>query len=190
MTLNAVAADDPITAELNNQFIDHANTSRGRAVFTANGTWAVPSGVHNFIVYLAGGGGGGGNGIGVLETGVDYPGTDGGDSPLGSKVISGLAVGTSIAIVIGTGGVSASGTGTISTFGALMQSTGGGPGGSHPSTTKGTRGTHTGSPASMSHGQLFLNESAGGRAYGAGGTAGLGVTLAGNGIQGICVIEW
>lgn len=188
MTLSAVAVDGAITASLHNEIIAHVNTSRGRAVFTADGTWSIPAGVHNFIVYLAGGGGDGGDGYHVSgDAEFDYDGGPGGNAPLCSKVFSGLEIGTSYSIVIGAGGAAGTGdTGGSSVFGSgLLTSTGGVGGPTFPTTGSGARGTHTGT---LAHGnEMFVNSA--GLPYGSGGAGGHG-GVGEAGVQGVCVIEW
>ena len=57
MTIASVAADEPVQASTTNQLIANVNASPGIAIFTANGTFSVPNGVHKFMVTLCGGGG-------------------------------------------------------------------------------------------------------------------------------------
>lgn len=181
MTLSAVAVDGAITASHHNQVRDHVNTARGYAVFTANGTWSVPSGVHNFVVYLSGGGGAAGSTVATGgELDIYYPGGKGGDGGLCSKVISGQDIGTSFAITIGAAGVA-------STFGALLSSNPGGNGGSYPTASQGIRGTHNGT---LGHGNAMFVD-ADGVPYGSGGIpvdAALPTGIPPK--QGICVITW
>lgn len=50
MTLSTVAVDDPILASREQQIIANINASPGRQVFTSNGTFSVPNGIHKFRV--------------------------------------------------------------------------------------------------------------------------------------------
>lgn len=185
MAMAEVAVDDPVQASTQNNLIKNANGSPGRAIFTANGVWSVPQGVFQFKVYLAGGGGLGGPAYGDNHEGFTYlgDGQRGGQAPLCSKIISGQEAGTSFAITIGAGATTSVPGGT-SSFGALLQSTGGGPG---TDLSQGGTGTHNGQ---MRHGnQMFCISQNNG--YGEGGSGGTYGSIPGYpGNPGICVIEW
>lgn len=175
MTMSHVNADEAVAASTMNHVIDHTSQVNGRAIFTANGTWNVPTGVFKFKVTLCGGGGKGGDAYyGGYEGSQLLPGPKGGDGPLCSKVIGGQAEGAAFTVTIGAGSISSAPGGTTS-FGALLQSTGGQWG-------SGTAadGTHTGEI--RHHGDMFMIAQA--QYYGMGGTD----TAAGK--NGICVIEW
>lgn len=181
MPISTVAVDEAIKASTENKILAHVNGSPGRAIFTSNGTFAVPAGVYQFKVSLAGGGGGSGTNVssGGFENIVVTGGGPGGDSPLASKIITGQDIGTSFNIVIGAG---STGTGGTSTFGALLQSTGGLKGATGDPTGVGARGTHNGDISLGS--ETFVNAS--GIYYGKGGRSGMSEA----GGNGICVIEW
>ena len=181
MTILSVAVNDPVDAPKTNQLIDHVNASPGRAIFTSNGVWAVPSGVHKFRVYLAAGGGGaepdttGGGG----DTFFTIPGGPGFDAHLASCDFAGVDIGTSFAITIGAGGGISGGTGGSTSFGASFSATG-----AVGYTNKGTVTFPSGALAPMYHSVMrYLNSS--GQGYGQGG-AGSGAA----GRPGIVVIEW
>lgn len=189
MTISAVAADEPIQASTMNKLIANVNTSPNRIVFTANGIWSVPAGVFQFKVTLAGGGGKGGDAYGNFYEGFTYLGDGGrgGDAPMCSKIITGQDTGASFAITIGAGATGA-GVGGTTSFGALFQSTGGGPGtGGASPPLQGSFGTHTGQMLHSSQ-QFMLSQNNG---YGQGGQGGTYYGGSGsNGNPGICVIEW
>ncbi len=185
MALSNVAVGDAILATLLNSLIAHANGTPGRAVFTANGVWSVPAGVHQFKVYLCGGGGAAGaayyQSAGEGEMLYRSPGGAGGDSPLCSKIISGQAIGTSFAITIGAA------PGGTSTFGTLLSSSGGGTGGNGSSGGgEGASGAHNGT---MRHGNDMF-QAAPKRGYGSGGRGMIELYSSEEGMPGICVIEW
>ena len=189
MPISTVSTNDPVKASTQNQLIQHANGTPGRAIFTSNGNWSVPQGVFKFKVYLAGGGGQGGDAYGTYYEGFNYQGDGGrgGDSPLCSKVIFGVEPGTTFAITIGAGSTGY-GAGGTSTFGALLQSTGGGKGvgGSSPP-SHGASGTHNGE---LRHTNALFQSSQN-NGYGQGGQGGSYYGTNGkNGNNGICVIEW
>lgn len=197
MTLSAVAVGDAVQATLQNELISNVNGSPGRAVFTANGVWSVPPGVHRFKVSLVGGGGYGGQAR-ELSDGFNVTsqkGSLGGSAPLISAIISGQDVGTSFTITVGAGGSAGSTTGGTTSFGTLMQSTGGGVGGIGD-TGIGSPGTATfppGAPAFYHANALFGaayydNVLVG---YGTGGQGGVSFgPPPGNGQSGLVVIEW
>lgn len=189
MTIDAVAPDEPIQASTQNKLIANANTSPGRVIFTSSGIWSVPAGVFQFKVTLAGGGGKGGDAYGSFYEGFTYLGEGGrgGDAPMCSKIISGQDTGASFAITIGAGAIGG-GLGGTTSFGALLQSTGGGPGtGGASPPAQGSFGTHNGQMLHTS--QLFLISQNNG--YGQGGAGGNYYGSPGNnGNPGICVIEW
>ncbi len=83
-------------------------------VFTASGTWTVPSGVTKCKVTVVGGGGGG-----------DNDGGGGGGGGTAIKIVSGLTPGSGITVTVGAGGAANSGNGGTSSFGAHCSATGG-----------------------------------------------------------------
>ena len=179
MTLSTVAVGDPILASREQQIIAHVNASPGRQIFTSNGTFSVPNGVHKFRVYLAAGGAGGypdSAGGGGEESHV-IPGIAGNSAHLSSAEFVGVDIGTSFAITIGAGGVGVGAAGGTTSFGSTYSATG---------ATSGSKGTVTfpSSPNAMYHTNgLYMNS--GGWAYGQGGSGG-----SVNGYQGIVVVEW
>src|SRR5574337_433503 len=147
--IESVAVDNPVLASTMNQVIDNVNSSPGRAVFTANGSWTVPSGVHKFKVTMCGGGGRGGEGYsyfgGESGGGGTWNGGPGGDSPMISAVIAGQAVGATFAVTVGAAGHGALGSppntaAGSSSFGSLMSVAGGGVGGNAAMSTEGSKG--------------------------------------------------
>lgn len=180
MTLNAVAVDDPVLASQHNQVFSHVNASPGRQIFTSNGTFSVPEGIHKFRVYLAPGGAGGHPDTtgGGGEDSYVIPGEDGQSSHLVSAEFSGVDIGTSFAVTIGAGGSFPEGTGGTTSFGSTFSCTG--------ATSGGSKGTVTlpSSPNAMYH-MNGLYMSSGGWSYGQGGAGGSGA-----GRQGIVVVEW
>lgn len=179
MTLETVAVDDPVLASTMQQVIANVNGSPGRAIYTSNGTWSVPNGVHKFKVTLCGGGGVGGFDTtgGGGEDSYVVPGLPGGNGPMISAVIAGVELGTTFAITIGAG--SGSGTGGTTSFGTLMSSSGGGPDGAPGSAT-----FPAGAP-NIYHANSIFCINAAGVPYGSGGARGRGA-----GANGIVVIEW
>lgn len=179
MTLSTVAVDDPILASREQQIIAHVNASPGRAIFTSNGTFSVPNGVHKFRVYLAAGGAGGHPDTmgGAGEDSYIIFGAAGNSSHLSSAEFVGVDIGTSFAVTIGAGGVGPDSTGGTTSFGSTYSATG---------ATSGDKGTVTfpSSPNAMYHSNgLYM--SSGGWQYGQGGAGG-----GNNGYQGIVVVEW
>lgn len=185
MTIASVAADEPVQAATTNELIANVNASPGRAIFTANGNWSVPDGVHKFKVTVVGGGSGAqadytsivGEEIQLILGG---PGTS---SHVISACFAGIDVGTTYVITVGAGGA---GTGT--------PGAGGGPGGDtsfgtsliSPGAEYGNKGTITsggGAAQLLYYDHIFVKNT--GVRYGDGG-AGSGAA----GIAGICVIEW
>lgn len=202
MTLSTVAADDPIEASLANQLIANVNGSPGVAFFTADGSWAVPAGVHKFKVTVVGGGGAAG-GFGSAGGGEDIystPGGPGGDSLARSVWVSGAEIGTTYVITIGAGGTSGGSGGTTS-FGSLLTVNGGGEGGSdslYPrefgskgSTGSTAGGSLAGSAVLTGNKRLPLYDTVSNipRHYGEGGPATMS-SLQLAGAPGLVMIEW
>jgi hypothetical protein len=193
MTLPTAAVDAPVLASTLNQVYAHINLSAGRFVFTSNGSFVVPPGVHQFRVYMAGRGGQGGNPVVVGDT--DNFGGPGGVSPMISAIFTGQAIGATFAIVVGDG----TNDGTTK-FGTLMQVTAGTAGQDGNPNGSGAMGTPTfplgQTPVYHSNG-LFGAPQAhpvhGGNVFrgfgegGAGATAGVGAQA---GMSGVCVVEW
>lgn len=184
MTLSTVAVNDPVLASTHQQIIAKVNASPGRQVFLANGTFSVPTGIHKFRVFIAGGGQGGYDVVtmGMGEDSYLVDGAAGNDSFLVSADYSGVDIGTSFAVVVGAGGAIHEGAGGTSSFGAFSITGASGAG----------RGTVTppGGSTPMYHmNGLYCNNT--GIPYGTGGnggTAALDVALPGT--QGIVVVEW
>lgn len=191
MTVNTVAVSDPILASTHQQIIANVNASPGRQIFTSNGTFSVPNGIHKFRVYIASGGQGG---YPTAEEGVPpdsytVDGAKGNDGFLVSAEFSGVEIGTSFAVVVGAGGavgegVGYGGPGGTSSFGATFSITG--------ASTAG-RGTVTlpTSPNAMYHTNgLYCDNT--GRPYGDGGAGAVASPVAGSttGNQGVVVVEW
>lgn len=180
MTLETVAVDDPVLASTMQQVIAHVNGSPGRAVYTSNGTWSVPNGVHKFKVTLCGGGGraGAATSSGGGEDSSLVPGPNGGTAPMISAIFAGVELGTTFAITIGAGGTS--GAGGTTSFGTLMSSGGGGAGGG-----TGTATFPAGAPSVYHTNELFCVGPAS-VGFGRGGNDGDG----GPGYPGVVVVEW
>ena len=182
MTISTVSKGEAVLASSYNQLVANVNGSPGRSIFTSSGTFTVPAGCHKFKVWICGAGGHGG-----AATGTPPYAGDGGDSPLVSALFSGVDVGTTFAITVGS--VSSSGGGSSSFGTSLVVS--GGSGGTSNADTDGADGsvtTNTGSSI-MYHAHVLLDSS--GSAYGVGGA---GATAQGGsgsaGTQGVVMIEW
>ena len=111
--------------------------------FTSSGTFTVPTGVTNALIFACGGGGGSGG----ATSGASGRQASGGGGGGGDVVLQPVAVtsGASITVTIGAGGtagVAANGAGGVggnTTFGSLLTAAGGGGGGgSNTSATSGT----------------------------------------------------
>ena len=178
MTLNTVAVNDPVLASTHQQVIAKVNASPGRQVFTSNGTFSVPSGIHKFRVFVISGGAEG-NALGSGGSGEDSYTIAGEDGLSGFAVsvdYAGVEIGTSFAVVVGAAGGTSSFGSTFSITGATGVSRGTvtAPGGSSP----------------MYHmNGIYCNNS--GVPYGSGGA---GADLIGTplqpGVQGVVVVEW
>jgi len=148
--------------------------------FTASGTYTVPTGVTNALIFACGGGGGSG---GATSSAVNRQASGGGGGG-GDVVLQPVAVtsGASITVTIGAGGtagVAANGAGGVggnTTFGSLLTAAGGGGGGG--SNTSATSGTVVSSP----------NYSAGGG--GGGGARGDATNVNGNAGGGGGATSW
>lgn len=141
MSISSVSAGQDISATHLNDIAAALNAVNGRQIFTSSGTFTWPAGVNRVKVTLAGGGGRAGASwfAGVGGT-VQQPSSRGGNSPMCSKIVSGIDAGTTISITIGAAGVGTAAGGTTS-FGSVFQSTGGTGG---VTNVVGTDGTHTG----------------------------------------------
>lgn len=107
--------------------LTNLNAIPNMQVFTANGTFIVPTNVTRIMVEAWGGGGGGGGGA----TGGPGSGAGGGGGGGGggySKGVFNVTPGASYTVCVGTGG-SCLGDGEESSFGSLISATGGGAGG-------------------------------------------------------------
>ena len=109
--------------------------------FTSSGTWTRPEGVDAVEIFLVGGGGGGG---GCSSGSYSYAvaGGGGGGRVIDGKIVdvTGTAVGSGIAVTIGTGGAggaagASGGDGSASSFGSITAVGGGGGGLGSSSTT-------------------------------------------------------
>lgn len=138
MTIANVSAGPAATASKINEMIAGINNKGKRQIFTATGLFSWPIGVDTITVYLCGGGGRSGDNW--TSSGIQQPSSRGGNSPLCSMAISGVADGTGIPITIGAAGVG-TGVGGTSSFGTYFQSTGGAAG---IAGANGADGTHTG----------------------------------------------
>lgn len=194
MTISSASVGDPIPASVLNQVYAHVNNGHGRAVFTANGSWAVPVGVHQFRVYLCGGGANG-SGATMISPSVFAAGLAGGLSPLASAVISGQAIGASFAVTVGAAAVGTGAGGTTS-FGSLMQVTGGQYTAGLADGATGVATFPPGAPevyhSNGSYGK-YVADGTGVRRftpYGSGGSGGTEFVGAGAGVSGVCVVEW
>jgi hypothetical protein len=176
-----------------NQLIANVNSSPGIAIYTSNGTWAVPSGVHKFCVTLCGGGGG----VGPVSVGgggediFSIPGGAGGDSIARRIWVTGADIGTTYSITIGAGGAAES-NGSSTSFGTLLTIGGGSAGPTGGAGTKGapgnpTTGTLISQALSVGNQSVALFDAPGNlmRGYGEGGNQ-----VAYAGAPGIVIIEW
>jgi len=99
--------------------------------FTSNGNWIRPSGVNiPYVIMIGGGGAGGGGGTGTSGSNNSNAGTGGASGLLmeGYVDVTDVAVGSSIAVTIGIGGVGTNftgGAGGTSSFGNKMSAIGG-----------------------------------------------------------------
>lgn len=185
MSLNSVAVDDPILASTHQQIIAHVNASPGRQIFTSNGTFSVPAGIHKFRVFVCSGGQGGyptGTG-GFGEDSYPIEGAKGADGFLVSVDFAGVEIGTSFAVVVGAGGAAYEGAGGTSSFGSTFSITGASGAG------RGTVTVPGGSTPMYHYNGLYCDNA--GRPYGDGGIGGDVLSSAPlPGKQGIVVVEW
>lgn len=147
-------------------------------LFTANGTFTVPTGVTAVKVTVIGGGGGGGNTVSGWTTGQG----GGGGGGVAIEYLTGLTPGAAIAVTVGSGGSGGAAGGT-SSFGAYCSATGGSAGSASSSLLNagGSGGTGSGGDINLVGGPGGLgiytsvgcfSYSAGGGGGGAGGSAG------------------
>jgi hypothetical protein len=101
-------------------------------VFTANGTFTVPSGITRAIVEVVGGGGGGGRSI--SDNSTEFA-TGGGGGGFSKKIVTSLTPGGTVSVTVGTGGAKAASGGTAGTDGGTSSF------GSHASASGGTGGS-------------------------------------------------
>lgn len=185
MTITAVAADEPVQAATINELISNVNASPGRAIFTSNGNWSVPVGVHKFKVTLCGGGSGAQADYTVVN-GEDvqvFPGAGGLSSHVIGACFAGIEIGTTYVITIGAGGAGGVSDGS---WGSAGGSTSFGTALVSPGATYNSKGSITsggGAAQLLYYDHIFLKNT--GAKYGDGGS---GSGAAGQ--QGICVIEW
>lgn len=145
----------------------------GFQVFTASGTFTLPTGVSRVMIEMWGGGGGGG---GSKTGATGYPGSGGGGGAYNKSLFN---VTANITVTIGTGGAGGAGgtggngtagTATSVSGGAVMSAGGGGGGKGNDATgTLGTGGVPTATSASI----LGITGYQGGAQIG-GGTGGPG----------------
>jgi hypothetical protein len=183
MTLPSRTAGESVPASQYNQIITNVNSSPGQKLFTSNGVWSVPDGVHSFRVTLSGGGEGATGDYSSPYDGSTVVGGPGRPGIVGCAIFSGIEIGTSFVITIGAGGAgggfgasSPGAPGGTTSFGSAMSGTGGGP---SSAITVGTGGHD------LVHKANTIRNSSGGYNFGDGG-AGSGA----NGIQGFVLIEW
>lgn len=190
MTIASVTVDEAVQAATMNQLIANVNASPGRAIFTSNGNWSVPDGVHKFKVTLCGGGSGGWAGY-TLVVGEDIQvvsGDPGKSSHMISACFAGIDVGSSYVITIGAGGAGGASSGAHgsqggdTSFGTALVS----PGAAYNS--KGSVTSGGGAAQLLYYDHVFAKSS--GDRYGDGGLGGVGDTAGSTGQPGICVIEW
>jgi hypothetical protein len=141
------------------------------AVFTASGTWTIPTGITRAKVTVIAGGGSGG------FTVAGYSSGGGGGGGTAVKYVTGLTPGGTVSVTVGTGG--AAGSGNTSSFGAYCSATGGavgtglvgGNGGIGSSGDLNFAGGGGGAPI-ISSVDTFLLGGAGGSSFFGGGAAG------------------
>jgi hypothetical protein len=136
-------------------------------VFTANGTFTIPTGVTALKVTVVGGGGNGG-----LASGEDAGAGGGGGGGVAIKWLTGLTPGNTLAVVRGTAGNTSSvssGTETISTISA----TGGaaGPTSTGTESAGGAGGSGSGGDINVTGGTGGGGYHTGSRGYGGGGAS-------------------
>lgn len=178
-------------------------------IFTASGTFTVPSGVTNVKVTLIGGGGGGGG-----SDNVNYGGGGGGGGVYYRQSVN-VTPGSNISVTIGSGGSGGGNnqngsSGGTSSFGSYLSSTGGAGGkcnngsagaAGSPSTSYFTQAGGT-SWSTMGHGGAGGSTVLGiggkgtagnaqtGVGFGAGGAGAKYGSYGGNGSPGVCIVEW
>lgn len=104
--------------------ISNAYVGGSGQVFTASGTFTVPSGVTAVKVIVVGGGGAGGG----AASGNQVGGNGGGAGGLALRYITGLTPGGTVSVTVGVGGTGSTGNGGAggtSSFGAFCSATGG-----------------------------------------------------------------
>lgn len=112
------------------QTLTFGNTNVKVQFFTSSGTYNPTSGMAHCIVECVGGGGGGGGTI-TGNTGLFFQGGGGGSGGYSRKYLTSATVGSSQAVIVGTGGAGGSGgspngiPGLASSFGTLCKANGG-----------------------------------------------------------------
>lgn len=184
MTLPTVAVGDAIKAALANQVNANINSSPSAVIFTSNGSWAVPEGVHKFRVLVIPGGAGGDTHTtgGSGEESYTIPGADGKPGIAVVGYYSGVAIGTTFAVVVGAGGAAES-AGSQSSFGGTLIA----PGATAPASAAYSAGTFPGGFPTLYMTPTFRPSP--GSPYGAGGAGSVGAG-AGAGSNGAVIIEW
>jgi len=147
-----------------------SSSTHGKTLFTASGTFTVPSSTTKVWVSMCGGGGGGGVGT--------YGGGGGGGGAAVLAQATTVTAGETITITVGSGGSAAS-TGGTSKFGSYISCAGGGAGASlnGKAGSAGGTGGSAGSPGYMmkepSNYYLWFNGGkGGGNIFGVGGAGG------------------
>ena len=113
-------------------------------VFGSSGTYTKPAGINKIKVIVTGAGGGGGGG-----TNNNNAGTGGGAGGTAIELIDVSALGSTVAVTVGTAGgnntsTGSGGNGTASSFGSYCSATGGNGGGGADETRKGEGGEGSG----------------------------------------------
>lgn len=187
--------------------IIEAASNGGTQLFTASGTFTVPTGVTKVFVTMCGGGGGGGGGDGESWSGA---GGGGGGSYINKQLT--VTPGNAYTVTVGAGGTAGArnasgGAGGSTSIGALLTATGGGGGTSGNTPTGGSAGTgdfkgeigifFTGLQGLITRrggNSLFgfggINNSAPGTGYGAGGNGAASSGAGGAGSPGFAIIMW
>lgn len=190
-SIATTSAGQTLTATEVNLLIASLNNQNKRVIMTASGNFTWPTGINSIKVTLCGGGGR--SSQNWTSGGVSQPAARGGNSPMCSKIISGVADGTTIAVTIGAASASGGGTtkGGSTIFGTYFQSTGGA---NAVNADHGTDGTHTGDIQHDNHvfiaaPDAFHDYIGYGQGYPS-NLGGLQVNFDTAGGPGICVIEY
>ncbi len=206
--ISGFLTNDQTTADVNNEptptatrrvnDIWYSGPNAPMSVFTANGTYTVPSGVTMVDIYIKGGGGSGGGGGAAATSGTSVGGGGGGDGQLilakGVAVSAGQALTVTVSAAQATvgSGASANAAGATGGFGTqghpssvtgsspsvsltAVGGGGGGPGSNGAATaTAGEYGVNGQTSGSKQPGEGGIGTSSGGTGSGAGGSMGGG----------------